>query len=65
MLLLEIGYLNAPVWQTEVSSFINFGGRQGHRRHPMRVFFSGQAVSDQRIGKNHDNPRGYGSGYKI
>jgi hypothetical protein len=51
--------------ENEPPSFVDSGDSQGHRRCSMMGFFFIQATSNIRICKNHDNPRSYGTSYKI
>jgi hypothetical protein len=36
-LLVETGKTNPPAWQTGLTSFVDFDGSQGRRRHSMRM----------------------------
>jgi hypothetical protein len=48
------GKLDTPISKTGLFGFANSDGSQGHRRCSTRGFYSSQATSDRRVGKNHD-----------
>jgi hypothetical protein len=49
-----MGKLDYPILKTGPFDFVDSGDSQGHRQRLTMSLLSGQAVSNRRVGKNHD-----------